>query len=139
MTRHELLTAQELDDLRQIDVLLDEANAHSLARDGHCKSSEGNVSVDLGNHWDRDPEEPRKPVKVTVYSYLLGPHRQHYFDNTKQALDVVKQWHRQEMSWNDDTGRGDEPDLYLEIEQKRDEEMAEMFRALDEEFGGSDA
>lgn len=137
MVRHELLTEQELDDLRQIDVLLDEANAHALARDGYCKSAEGNISVDFGNHWDRDPDEPRILAKVVIYSYRLGPHRQHYFDSTAQALEVVKQWHHREMSCGEE-GWGSEPDLYLEIEQKREEEMAAMFRAYEEEFGISD-
>ena len=42
--RHELITADELSDLREIDRLLDEANRHSLEGDGHCKSGEGYVS-----------------------------------------------------------------------------------------------
>lgn len=126
MTRHELITEQEMSHLREIDVLLDEANAHSLARDGHCKSSEGYVSVSFGNHWERHPDEPRKPVHVEVYSYLLGPHRSHYFDSTAQALEVVRQWHRREM------GHADEPDLYLALEEKRQQEMVDGMRRFEE-------
>lgn len=126
MYRHELITEQEMSDLREIDILLDEANTHSLARDGYCKSSEGYVSVSFGNHWERHPDEPRKPIHVEVYSYLLGPHRSHYFDSTTQALEVVRQWHRREMG---DTG---EPDLYLALEEKRRQEMVEGMRRFEE-------
>lgn len=124
MNRHPLITPEELADLAEIDRLLDEANAHSLARDGHCKSSEGHIEIGFGNHWDRDPEEPRKPVTVSIYSYLLGPHRSHHFDNTTQALDVVRQWHRREFADDRDIG---EEDLYLKIERERREEFERMY------------
>ena len=134
-TRHELITEQEMSDLREIDVLLDEANTHAMTLgDGGWKSSEGHVSVSFGNHWERDPDEPRQPAKVEVYSYLLGPHRSHYFDSTAQALEVVKQWHRSEMSFDyaTEVEGSSEPDLYLEIERQRSEDMAEAFRHFDE-------
>lgn len=136
MTRHELVTEQEMTDLREIDVLMDEANTHAMTLgDGGWKSSEGHVSIGFGNHWDRDPEEPRKPITVEVYSYLLGPHRSHFFDNTTEALEVVRQWHRNEMAYDyttedwDDGAR--EPDLYSQLEQKRREEADALFRAMD--------
>jgi hypothetical protein len=137
MTRHELLTDQEMADLREIDVLLDEANDHALKGDGHCKSSEGHVSVSFGNHWERDTEETRKPAKVEIYSYRLGPHRSHYFDDTAQALEIVRQWHRREMAYDYDThtladDSESEPDLYLALEQKRQEEMDEGMRRFEE-------
>lgn len=137
MARHELLTEQEMADLREIDRLLHEANSHSLAGDGHCKSSEGYVSVSFGTHWERHPDEPRKPAKVEVYSYILGPHRSHYFDNTAQALDVVRQWHRREMAYDYGTeshvtGYVQEEDLYLAIEAQRTREMEEGMRRFEE-------
>lgn len=140
MTRHELLTEQEMADLRQIDVLLNEANTHAMTLgDGGWKSSEGHISVSFGNHWERDPSEPRKPVEVTVYSYLLGPHRSHYFDSTAQALDVVKQWHTRELAYDytTDTYSGpSELDPYLVLEQERHSAMDEASRRFDEEMGG---
>lgn len=131
-----------MSDLREIDVLLSEANTHAMTLgDGGWKSSEGHVSVSFGNHWERDPEEPRQPVKVEVYSYLLGPHRSHYFDSTAQALEVVKQWHRVEMAFDYATyerSGSDEPDLYLEIERKRREHMDAAMRQFDEDFGSTE-
>lgn len=134
MTRHVLITPEELADLAEIDRLLDEANAHAMNQDGASwKSGEGHIEVGFGNHWDRDPEEARKPVTVSIYSYLLGPHRSHYFDNTTQALEVVRQWHRREM---DDGSESGEEDLYLKIERERQEEFergyAEFEKAMEE-------
>lgn len=139
MARHELLTDQEMADLREIDVLLDEANKHALEGDGHCKSSEGYVAVSFGNHWERDPEEPRKPAKVEVYSYRLGPHRMHYFDSTTQALEIVRQWHRCEMAFDYGMerhvdGYEREVDLYMELEEQRRVDMEEGMRRFEEEM-----
>lgn len=130
--RHALITPEEMADLEEIDRLLDEANNHAYDNDGIGKSSEGNISVDLGNHWDRDPEEPRKPVQVTIYAYMLGPHRSHYFDSTAQALEVVRTWHRNEMGRGDGSGFDYQDDPYTEIEHQRqaafERRMAEFDR-----------
>jgi len=136
MGRHELLTEQEIADLKEIDVLLDEANRHALEGDSHCKSSEGYISVSFGNHWERHEDEPRKPATVEVYSYRLGPHRSHYFDSTAQALEVVRQWHRREMAF--DYGSSEyavgfvrEPDMYLALEEQRRKDMEEGMRRFE--------
>ena len=126
---YELITTGELAKLHEIHRLLDEANAHALAIDGHCKSSEGSIEVDFGNHWDRLDPANRKAPKVSVYSYLLGPHRMHHFDSIDQALEVVQQWHRQEM------GATPEPDLYSQIRAEREAETRALFDELDEEYG----
>lgn len=135
--RYELITEQEMADLREIDRLLDEANQHSLDNDGYCKSSEGAVILNLGNHWDRIPGEGRKPIGVSIYAYLLGPHRNHDFDNTTQALEVVKQWHWREMAHDYVSGvnlNAPEDDLYLAIEKERQESFERAVRAFEEEF-----
>lgn len=121
--RHELLTSEELDMLTEIDFLLDEANAHALADDGHCKSSEGYLEVNFGNHWDRRPEDERRKPGVSIFAYLLGPTRGHSFDTIEQALDTVRVWHYNEMR------AGDEPlpDPYLAIAAKRVKEVDAMF------------
>lgn len=118
---YQLLTAEELDKLHEIHRLLEEANSHSLEQDGYCKSSEGHIEVGLGNHWDRLDPADRKPPTVSIYSYLLGPHRQHHFDSIDQALEVVQQWHRREMT------DSVEPDLYMEIEAHRDADGRESW------------
>ena len=91
-------------DLQEIHRLLDEAYRHYFAHgDGHCKSSEGYISVDFGNYWDRVDrvEKGLAPLaihSVEVYSYVLGPHRSHYFDSVAEALATVRKWHHAEMT-----------------------------------------
>lgn len=97
-----LLTPEELSDLEEINRLLYEANRHSLERDGLGKSSEGAISLHFGNHWDRLDEADRKSPSVSIYAYLLGPHRNHDFDSIQEALETVRVWHRDEMVREDD-------------------------------------
>lgn len=81
--------------LAEIRRLLAEATEHALAIDGHCKSSEGAISIEYPPFFWR--EEKPKPPAVTVYSYVLGPNRDHYFDDIDEALAAVKSWHEKEM------------------------------------------
>lgn len=137
-TRHPLLTDQELADLAEIDRLLNEANRHALDGSGGGKSSEGHISVDLGDHWERAPEDDRVPPKVSIFAYLIGPHRSHDFDNTAQALEVVRQWHRREMAYDyttDARAIPDEPDLYLAIEEERRKTREAAMRYFEEYLG----
>lgn len=56
------------------------------------KSSEGSVSVHFGNYWAR--HEQNDEPSCEVYSYALGPNRNHYFNTVSQALDAVRGWHK---------------------------------------------
>lgn len=96
-----LLTQEDLDKLTEIQNLLDEGLAHYLTYEGHCKSSEGHVSVSFSNSWDRRRGE--NPLTVEVYSYVLGPHRSHDFDSIDEALEEVRKWHAEEMAYDPDT------------------------------------
>ena len=92
-----LLTQQERSDLGTITRLLDEAYQHYFDNsDGYCKSSEGHVSVGFGTTFDRRSGERVRHVEV--YSYVFGPHRQHYFDSISSALSTVQTWHAAEMA-----------------------------------------
>ena len=105
----EFLTEQDIKNLEEIQRLLDEGLQHYLTYEGHCKSSEGHVGVNIsfGNSWERfkGPVKPR--IEVSVYSYALGPHRSHYFDDTEMALWAVQGWHEMEMRF-DPEAAGDE-------------------------------
>ena len=137
-SRHALITADELADLARIDRLLDEANTHAYSIGDSGKSSEGHIEVSFGNHFDRGPDEPRFKARVSIYSYLLGPYRQHHFDSIAQALAVVKVWHHNEMLR---TEEGDEdesaflPDPYLEIERARRSKFAADMDRMEEIYG----
>lgn len=101
-----ILTEQEGRDFAEILRLHDEAFKDYLTRHnyGH-KSSEGAVTLEFGNFWDRDgydnPGAPGK-VSVSIYSYVLGPNRNHYFDSIAEALAEVRKWHRAQMDSPDD-------------------------------------
>jgi hypothetical protein len=83
--------------IEEIQRLLDEAYAHYFEfSDGHCKSSEGWIQIDLPTYFmRRDGDEQ---VAVSVYSYALGPSRLHRFESVDEALENVKQWHADEMT-----------------------------------------
>ena len=88
-------------DLHEIQRLLDEAYANYFEKgDGHCKSAEGAIAVHFNNVFDRrhDPASGLKAVAVSVYSYVLGPQRWHYFDDSATALATVREWHAKEMA-----------------------------------------
>ena len=102
-----LISEQDIANLTEIQRLLDEGLKHYLTYEGHCKSSEGYVSIEVsfGTSWDRfDAAERGTTVKpkynVNVYSYVLGPHRSHDFDYPEDALEAVREWHAAEMAFD---------------------------------------
>lgn len=92
----ELFTDEFRAKLEEIQRLIAEASQHSLDEDGHCKSSEGAISIDLPPfYWSwNDKARPR----VQIYSYLLGPSRNHEFDDIDAALKAARRWHSEEMA-----------------------------------------
>ena len=100
--------------LIKIRQLLKEAYDHYFKySDGHCKSGEGHISIEFGDYWS-DKKCELKITGVSIYSYVLGPSRSHYFDTLDEALETVVQWHKDEM--NTDYDEYGEPQIgrYLE-------------------------
>lgn len=100
MTKLVELTDVDVADLMEIQRLHDEAFQHYRTNDtwgGGHKSSEGYVSVNFGNFFDRDDDRGTYKAGVEVYSYVFGPHRNHYFDTIKAGLEAVRVWHKAEM------------------------------------------
>jgi hypothetical protein len=98
-----ILTAQELSDLAEILRLHDVALKHYFQNGGMGKSSEGAVEVIFGTFHDRDGwDNPGAPgiVGVSVYSYALGPNRNHYFETIAEGLEAVRGWYATEMGEN---------------------------------------
>jgi hypothetical protein len=84
--------------LKKIRELLKEAYDHYFEySDGHCKSSEGHISLDFGNYWE-DKSCELNITGVNIYSYVLGSSRLHYFKDLDNALESVVQWHRDELN-----------------------------------------
>lgn len=101
-----ILSEQEISDCSEILRLHDEAFRDYLERHdyGH-KSHEGAIQLLFGNFWDRDGwDNPGDPgtVGVSIYSYALGPSRQHYFDTISDGLAAMRQWHKGQMEAPDD-------------------------------------
>lgn len=92
-----ILSNEDIQKLDEIQHLLDEGLEHYLTYESHCKSSEGHVSVSFGNSWER--RDGHNPIRVSVYSYALGPHRSHDFDSIDEALTEVRKWHAEEMAY----------------------------------------
>ncbi|GAA1064702.1 hypothetical protein [Streptomyces asiaticus] len=95
-----MISVREATELEELQRLLDEAYTHYFDNDdvGHCKSSEGYIGLHFTNYFDRRDGEPFGINSVEVYSYVLGPHRMHQFDTTAEALEAVREWHREEMA-----------------------------------------
>lgn len=89
------LTDDQAADLSEIVCLLDEAYRHYFDNsDGHCKSSEGAIDLHFGTFFDRNNGEDK--IGCSIYSYVLGPHRNHSFESIESALAEVKKWHKAE-------------------------------------------
>jgi hypothetical protein len=87
--------------LAEIRRLLAEAYKHYFEKsDGHCKSSEGAIAIHYPPFfWDPEYHRGKSPEPgVEIYSYVLGPHRSHYFDTATEALVAVREWHANEMA-----------------------------------------
>ena len=85
--------------LLEIRKLLKEAYDHYFENDldGSHKSQEGHISLEFGNYWE-DQKCEMKITSVNIYSYVFGSSRNHYYDTIDEALEVVRQWHKEEMN-----------------------------------------
>lgn len=94
-----MITDQEMQDLKEIRRLLDEAYDHYFKfSDGYCKSSEGYIGLHFNHYFDRRDGQVAGIRDVEIYSYVFGPSRTHNFASTAAALKTVKQWHEREMN-----------------------------------------
>lgn len=92
----------DLEKLAEISRLLDEAYKHYFEYEGHCKSSEGFISIEYGNYWDRKQNPTQLPIKnVHIYSYVFCREgRSQDFDSLDEALETVREWHAKEMAYD---------------------------------------
>lgn len=95
----------DIEKLQEISRLLDEAYTHYFTYEGHCKSSEGFISVEYGNLWDRRDNPLELPIKnVHIYSYVFCREgRSQDFNTLDEALETVRGWHAEEMSYDPNT------------------------------------
>lgn len=95
----------DIEKLQEISRLLDEAYTHYFSYEGHCKSSEGFISIEYGNLWDRRDNPLELPIKnVHIYSYVFCEQgRSQDFDTLDDALETVREWHAREMEYDPNT------------------------------------
>jgi hypothetical protein len=91
-----------IEKLQEISRLLDEAYQHYFSYEGHCKSSEGWISVEYGNYWDRSENPSEVPIRnVCIYSYVFCEEgRSQDFKSLDEALETVREWHAKEMAYD---------------------------------------
>jgi hypothetical protein len=86
--------------LQEIHRLLDEAYSHYFEYEGHCKSSEGFISIEYGNLWDRR-DSGLHIRNVHIYSYVFCTEgRSQDFASLDEALATVREWHAKEMAYD---------------------------------------
>jgi len=106
-----MISQDDLDKAKEIARLHDEAFWHLHKFDGHAKSGDGNVSIELGlgTVWDRQDGPVEPTISVNIYSYVVASdtpsypnfgQRSHYFESVDQALDAMRDWHAEAMAYN---------------------------------------
>lgn len=86
-------------DLAEIRTLLKATYEHYFEHsDGYCKSSEGAIEVSYSPYFWSHPETEQGP-SIEIYSSAFGSgRRSHRFANSAQALEEVREWHREELT-----------------------------------------
>lgn len=99
------MTSTDMEKLQEISRLLDEAYTHYFTYEGHCKTSEGAISIEYGTLWDRRDNPTELPIKnVHIYSYVFCTQgRSQDFDTLDEALETVRGWHAEEMAYDPNT------------------------------------
>lgn len=90
------MTKKQLKIYLEIRKLLKEAYDYYFEHsDGLSKWSEGAVEINYPNYFDEKKGlDPLESTGIMIYSYVLGPSREHYFNSFEKALVEVKKWHK---------------------------------------------
>jgi hypothetical protein len=119
-----MITSEMLDKIDEIARLHDEAFWHLHQYDGHAKSSDGSISIEIGFRtvWTRKEQEKTQPsIGVAIYSYVVASdtpsypsfgQRNHWFETVDEALTVMKEWHAKAMEYNPSPEELAEIDLF---------------------------
>lgn len=93
----EIFTVDFMLKLRKLHELLIQAYKDWELRspDLHHKQSDGQVRVITSDHFFSYNDNIRP--KIEIYSYVLGPYRNHEFDNIDIALEEVTKWHKNQL------------------------------------------
>ena len=106
-----MVTQEMLDKIAEITRLHDEAFWHLHQFDGHAKSSDGaiNIEIGFGTVWNRKEKKQVTPsIGVAIYSYVVASstpsypnfgQRNHWFETVDEALKVMQEWHAKAMAY----------------------------------------
>ena len=121
------MTPEELKKLEEINSLLEEAYSHYFKYEGHCKSSEGFISIEYGNLWDRR-DDGLGIKNVHIYSYVFCKEgRSQDFDSLDEALATVREWHAEEMAYDYEAPE------QVEAREEMDKMAAEFIEQLEKD------
>lgn len=106
-----MISQEDLDKIAEIARLHDEAFWHLHQFDGHAKSSDGSIGIEIrfGNVWERQEGPVAPSVNVNIYSYVVASEtplypnfgdRNHYFETIDEALQIMKEWHAEAMAYS---------------------------------------
>lgn len=106
-----MIAQETLDKIAEITRLHDEAFEHLHKFDGHAKSSDGEVSIEIGfgTVWERRHGKIQPSIGVSIYSYVVASdtpsypnfgQRSHWFATVDEALQVMREWHAKAMAYN---------------------------------------
>lgn len=118
-----MIDQETLDKIAEIARLHDEAFEHLHKFDGHAKSSDGAITIEIGfgNVWERRHEKIQPSLGVSIYSYVVASEtpsypnfgqRNHWFETVDEALTVMKEWHEKAMAYNPTDEELAEMDLF---------------------------
>lgn len=102
-TPSDLLTPEELADFKEVTRLLEEVSIHDLEQRGEGELEGGDIYLRFRNGRDQLGEVERKSPSVSIHSYLIGPQRNYLFQSIRQALEFVREWHKDKMGQQEET------------------------------------
>lgn len=105
-----LISQEDLNKVAEITRLHDEAFWHYHKYDGHAKSSDGFLGLEIrfGTVWERADGPVSPTISVNMYSYVVASEtpsypnfgdRNHYFETIDEALNVMREWHAKAMAY----------------------------------------
>ena len=106
-----MISQEMLDKVAEIARLHDEAFWHLHQFDGHAKSGDGaiNIEIGFGTVWSRDDKKTQPSIGVSIYSYVVASdtpsypnfgQRNHWFETVDEALQVMTEWHAKAIAYN---------------------------------------
>jgi hypothetical protein len=86
--------------VEEIQKLLFEAYSHYFCFESHIKAGEGVISLHFPSYLEL--REGVTEPSVEIITYCLSKDKENHFESIDKALEAVRQWHREELSYRRD-------------------------------------